>query len=202
MKTKRCSKCKIEKLEQHFYKNISNSCGLSSWCKECKQEWSVKYTKTPHSKLTRRAYYLKNKIELTEKETQRRNKDPRIPMLLGARQRAKNKNLPFNIKLDDIIIPEYCPLLNIKLFKTKGHSTDNSPTLDRILPELGYIKGNIWVISYRANAIKRDALPEEILLLSKNLLFKIKEYKVIMREYDPKTGIEINHLIGINDKDK
>ena len=40
--------------------------------------------------------------------------------------------------------------------------TDNSPSLDRIVPELGYIPSNVVVISYKANAIKRNATPQEI----------------------------------------
>ena len=35
-------------------------------------------------------------------------------------------------------------------------------TVDRIDSSLGYVKGNVWVVSYRANAIKRDATPEEL----------------------------------------
>jgi hypothetical protein len=38
-----------------------------------------------------------------------------------------------------------------------------SPSLDRIKPELGYVPGNIQVISARANVMKNDATPEELL---------------------------------------
>ena len=62
----------------------------------------------------------------------------------------------------DVIIPDICPMLGIKLFTGNGVLGDNSPTLDRIDSTLGYTKDNIQVISYRANRIKNDATVEEL----------------------------------------
>ena len=82
-----------------------------------------------------------------------------------AQQRAKKKNLVFTITATDIPeVPNFCPILGIPLFRGKGAGgmTANSPTLDRIIPSLGYIPGNLQVISQRANVIKNDASFEEI----------------------------------------
>ena len=75
--------------------------------------------------------------------------------------RAKKRNLDFNIELNDIFIPDYCPVLNIKidkrLFKKSSRrALDNSASLDRIDSLKGYIKGNIAVMSYLANSIKNE----------------------------------------------
>lgn len=106
-----------------------------------------------------RIKYWKKKLLEPKKEKQM---PPRGKSLLSnAKNRAKSKNLPFNLTLDDIIIPNECPLLNIPLQEGIGIYTDNSPTLDRIVPELGYVKGNIQVISMRANRIKDNASFEE-----------------------------------------
>jgi hypothetical protein len=43
----------------------------------------------------------------------------------------------------------------------------HSPSLDRRVPELGYVKGNVEVISMKANAIKSYAAPEEIMLVAR-----------------------------------
>ena len=90
-----------------------------------------------------------------------------------ARKRAKQKSLPFNLEMEDIFIPKLCPLLEIPLFRAKGKASGpcaNSPSLDRIIPDLGYIQGNIWVISALANRIKSNATPDQISKLATNLL--------------------------------
>lgn len=60
-------------------------------------------------------------------------------------------------------MPESCPVLGIPMFSgTDGIQCDNSPTLDRIIPELGYVRGNVIVVSAKANRIKNDATITEI----------------------------------------
>lgn len=92
-------------------------------------------------------------------------------MFMNAKGRAKATNIPIEITYKDIVVPDTCPVLGIKIVsnynpriymaeKKQGKSrlvgmqTDNSPSLDRIIPQKGYVKGNIWVISQRANRIK------------------------------------------------
>lgn len=74
----------------------------------------------------------------------------------NARKRAMAAKIPFNLTLVDITVPDVCPVLGIPLMRAVGAvcGTDNSPSLDRIVPELGYVPGNIAVISVRANTIK------------------------------------------------
>lgn len=72
------------------------------------------------------------------------------------------KGLPFNITKNDIEVPELCPALGIPLARARGAVSPNSPSLDRIVPELGYTRGNVAVISVRANAIKQNATPQEL----------------------------------------
>lgn len=83
-------------------------------------------------------------------------------LLSKARQRSRKFDLPFNITKDDIKIPDFCPVLGIPLYRTNAVSGDNSPTIDRIVPGLGYVKGNILVVSNRANRIKSNALMWEL----------------------------------------
>jgi hypothetical protein len=87
---------------------------------------------------------------------------------MAARTRSRKYGLPFNIILDDIVIPSHCPLLGIKLEPQKGRLSAASPSLDRIKPELGYIRGNIWVVSWRANTLKSDASLQELTALVEN----------------------------------
>ena len=93
-------------------------------------------------------------------------RDPRQAHLNAIKCRARKSNHPFDLDLDDLQILERCPVLNIPLLDWGDngiHDTrDNSPSLDRLVPELGYIKSNVRVISQRANRIKHNATLEEL----------------------------------------
>jgi len=80
-----------------------------------------------------------------------------------AHYRAKTKGIPFDIEISDIIIPEVCPILKIPLKKTIDGDRHHSPSLDRIDNEKGYTKGNIQVISNKANSMKHTADKIELL---------------------------------------
>lgn len=90
-------------------------------------------------------------------------------MWCSAKSAAKEHHLPFNIEPADIIIPTRCPLLGIPLRVGKKYHCPNSPSLDKIIPTKGYVKGNIHVVSYRANVIKQDASLAELKTLTANL---------------------------------
>ena len=97
------------------------------------------------------------------------SKTTEYKMLARAKSRAKKNNLAFNIELDDIVIPERCPLLGIKIESTEFRNSPNNPSLDKIIPTKGYTKGNVWVISNRANTLKNDATLTELKTLVENL---------------------------------
>lgn len=79
-----------------------------------------------------------------------------------AKHRAKILDVPFDLTVEDIVIPNSCPCLGIILVRGVKRTHDASPTLDRLDPLGGYTRGNVWVISFRANAIKRNASPQEL----------------------------------------
>lgn len=98
-----------------------------------------------------------------------RKKIPGMSLYRTARQRAKTKGIPFNIEFTDLVFPTHCPILGIEL-KSYSGNTDRKPggrvdsySIDRIIPELGYTKGNVQVISHQANAMKSNATKEELL---------------------------------------
>jgi hypothetical protein len=130
-------------------------------------------------------YRLKRKKKMKEnhKIWQQKNKDhnnsvrnsyiarnPLRKSLQSARYRAKKYDIPFDITYDDLLIPEVCPYLGTPLIKSKNRGEGTSPTIDRIIPELGYIKGNVQVISDKANRMKNNATPEEMVLFAKYVL--------------------------------
>lgn len=104
----------------------------------------------------------KEKARLRGKRRHWRTDFPVRSMLKLAKQRAARDNIEFDLKEEDITIPEYCPVLGIKLFMGERTQKNNSPSLDKIDASGGYVKGNVEVISWRANRLKSDASLEEV----------------------------------------
>jgi hypothetical protein len=77
-------------------------------------------------------------------------------MLINARARAKKRGLDFNIDLFDVKIPNVCPILDIPIMIGEDKTLSNSPTIDRVDNNKGYTKGNVRVISHRANSMKNN----------------------------------------------
>ena len=82
--------------------------------------------------------------------------------LNNCKHRAKKKGVPFDLTLDDLFFPDVCPVLGIPLIARAGSFHDNSPSIDRVIPALGYVKGNVQIISYRANRIKCHASLDDL----------------------------------------
>jgi hypothetical protein len=84
----------------------------------------------------------------------------------GTRSRCIKLGIEFSITPQDIVIPERCPVFGFVLKPGKGKFCEESPSVDRINPKLGYTKENIWIISWKANRIKTNATPEELMIVA------------------------------------
>ena len=95
---------------------------------------------------------------------------PEYKIWNSAKKRARQKKVPFSISLEDVVIPDVCPLLGVpfKYGVGKGHATPQSASLDKIIPALGYVKGNVWVVSKKANMMKSNSTLDEFELVAKN----------------------------------
>lgn len=157
---KTCARCKEDKTFDCFHKNKYTKDGLQHYCVECAKI---------HGSLTKaqRSVYHKNYDKIharrrLETSQNRRLGEREQTLLEQAKHRAKSKNLPFNITVEDIVIPTVCPVLGISIEVSVGKGrTGLSPSLDRIIPERGYVKGNIAVMSDRANSLKNNGSAEE-----------------------------------------
>lgn len=99
---------------------------------------------------------------------------PEAYIWLRLKKKATKFGIPFNIEVSDIIIPEFCPYLGAKLeFSNTGFHQPNSPSLDKIDPSKGYVKGNVEVISFKANFIKSDLTPEELARFARTILDRV-----------------------------
>ena len=120
----------------------------------------------------KREYYQENKEKISEQAKQYRLENKEKWMCNTSKVRAKQKNLPFNLSTEYLkeIWPEdnKCPALGITMKKGDFCVTDHSPTLDRIIPKLGYIKGNVQVVSALANRIMSDATVNQVMAVAKH----------------------------------
>ena len=110
-------------------------------------------------------YRLAHKDQYAEYQRQSRHNNPRMHMVIDARARAKRNGIPCDIFTHDIEWPSHCPVLRIELIYGRSGEDGrraNSATLDRRSNALGYVKGNVFVLSHRANRIKSDATIEEL----------------------------------------
>ena len=152
---KRCTKCLTVKHIADFYFNSCNN-RYQSECKDCQNARLSKY----------RAELPKEKQNHSnELRKQWRRANPASFLLSKAKNRAKEQGIPFLLTKADIVIPNNCPVLGIPLQPSEGRAA-GSPSLDRVIPELGYVPGNVVVISRRANELKRDATVDELVKLA------------------------------------
>lgn len=79
-----------------------------------------------------------------------------------AKKRSRLYNIEFNITEDDIFVPTTCPITGLELKRGQGKIIPNSPTLDRVDNSLGYVPGNVRVISNKANRQKGDLTRAEV----------------------------------------
>ena len=105
-----------------------------------------------------------------EKGITKRVEEERVQRLFhGIKKRCRENGICCDIKTyKEIEIPTHCPHLNIELVYD-GSRGKNAASIDKIIPELGYTKGNIQIISMLANQMKSNATIEELLTFSQSI---------------------------------
>ena len=145
VESKTCTKCGETKPVSEFYKRSDDAAdGYHSKCKGCHKDASRK------NQSDRPFNYHLNTV----------------------RRRAADKGLSFDLDADYLasIWTGTCPVFNTRLDlplsgnfgRGAGITSKQRPSLDRIRPDTGYVKGNVIWISSKANTIKSDANSEEV----------------------------------------
>jgi len=82
--------------------------------------------------------------------------------MANARTRADKKGVTFDVSFDYLVsifpLDSKCPIFGTEM-EWLGDKK-NSPSLDRIIPELGYVEGNVAWVSNHANVMKLNRTPE------------------------------------------
>ena len=146
-----------------------------------KKEWWKEYYSRPEVKKLKKEYmkeYIKEyrsspeNIERIRQRDRLSNRTTIAGKLRKIKSRSKKINVEFNLTkeyLENIYPTDgMCPLLNIALNWHSPPRHASTPSLDRIDSSKGYIKGNVQWVSWRANQLKNNATPEELLMLAQN----------------------------------
>ena len=146
--------------------------------KEKNKEWQETYRDKNRNLINQRNKnrYEDNPNTQAARSARCAEKNPERTLWYGAKRRAKDFAIDFNLEVSDIVIPEKCPYLKcvLKVLRGKGSRWD-APSVDRIDPSKGYVKGNIEVISRKANIMKSNASKEELLSFSHEILKRYDE---------------------------
>ena len=173
-----CNKCKQDKVLADFPKNKNTSSGFGGHCKACHNNY---YTHKPRK--------IFNTLDLKErKEVARlkieayRRQNPLKYILANARARAKRENILFNLVEADLILPTHCPILGMELvyggsgISEKGYgASPNAASLDRIDGKKGYVKGNVSIISWKANRAKCQLSVDDIIRMAEYFSWLVEE---------------------------
>lgn len=134
---------------------LANSLGVSR--QYIHQTWKDAGLETRPVFVGRKARATKERKPLTPEQRCINN------MLRAARASGRE----YNLTREDIVIPKTCPALGIPLDLTPGSSRDTTPSLDRINNAKGYVRGNIVIVSFRANRLKSNACAAELTRLAR-----------------------------------
>lgn len=142
------------------------------YCDKCRIEVRNKDRHTPRA-LAQKAARQKLRRQTNDEVRLRDNaaakrwrlREPIKMLLLHARKRASIRRLKFNIRADQFSLPSKCPWLGIPILL--GGPKDNSPSLDRKNPTLGYTPGNTEIASWKANRLKSNASLDELIQMGK-----------------------------------
>jgi hypothetical protein len=166
-----CIKCDIEQSETDFEKgrNVCKTCRSKQYAanriknRDRRNQQSAEWRKNNPDRPAENwsSYYERNKEPLKERQKKKYRENPVKHLLYAAKQRSRNFGLAYNLSEEDLTIPEFCPILGIRIEIGLGDKY-SSPSIDRVKPELGYVKGNVAIMSLRANQIKGTATLAEL----------------------------------------
>lgn len=112
-------------------------------------------------------YYEKNRENILKQKKEYNKGRISERLLANLKQRAKKKNLPFDLEVSDIEGVVECPVFGFELKRNEGKSLNNSVSVDRKDSTKGYTKDNIQILSQLANTMKSSASREELIMFAK-----------------------------------
>lgn len=162
---KMCSGCDTPKAAIEFYRNKSMPDGIAGWCKDCASKATAIWVEKNKDRMRSVSKkWASNNTDKMRAACRKWNRNRWVVKALGScRNRAAKKGIPFDMKEADLLdpktgkLPTSCPIFpHIILDYKAGGDQRLWASVDKIVPELGYTSGNVWIISKAANFWKSN----------------------------------------------
>jgi hypothetical protein len=185
----RCKKCMIDESISHRNKrreeleylrqDINVSVELNEkTCRKCKQVKDItQFPKCSKLKNEKSSYCKQCHVVNAQRWAEQ---NPERVLLKSAKLRATAQSVPFNISVIDISIPETCPICDTVLESGigKGQYYPHAPSLDKIEPAKGYVKGNVWVICKKCNIKKHDMTVDSMREFANRIEYALNQLRI------------------------
>lgn len=168
METKICKKCGRLLPLDSFRIAHRGECNREWACIDCIESKPENMSMRQFRRLYDTAF--KEKTNLLKRNSLKGEIPYKTNMLRAAKRRAERKNIEFTLTVEDIVIPDICPILLVPIVKGNKGDYEYSPSLDRIDNSIGYTKDNIMIISKKANSMKNSATTQELINFCNNIL--------------------------------
>lgn len=160
----RCRTCERMLERTDYWTNTSAKSGLQTECKPCMRKRNQAWHESHRDQIRERQRASTRKHRVL---------NPRSMFLRSIRWRAKAQGMVCTLTIDDLVIPEFCPVLGMRLTFGMGlgegrrdGAADSRASVDRLDSSKGYTPDNIVIVSWRANRIKSDATAAELKALA------------------------------------
>jgi len=138
-------------------------------CRECHSKMWKERSPEQKAKAKRStlAWVKKNQDKVTQNNREWRNHNLGRHFIHTSSQRAKRIDVPYSLTHEDLTpFPTICGYCGVGLAIRYGKRGPSSPSLDRIIPSLGYTKQNVVVCCWQCNRLKCDMTPPQLTALA------------------------------------
>lgn len=163
-----CSGCKLDLPDAAFF--VRREAGrvgkLRTPCRGCANKRTVEwqYRNPEKARASAKRTRTNNRARISRRGREQRRANPQLSVFKSRRIAARRSGIEFTVRFEEIVWPEFCPVLGIRLEYTAGRgqwAIDASASIDRVHCDRPYESGNVAVISLRANRVKNNGTAQE-----------------------------------------
>ena len=161
-----CNKCRTLKPQSEFYPSNGGRFGVGNLCKECDNKKSKKWREANPEKIREhnRKYREANPEKIKEYNRKYREANQFKIAIRLVKMRSNKKKIPFDLDIEHLEqlwekCEGICSMTGVPMLKMseEGHGKDPFVvSVDRIVPEKGYVKGNVRLVSFWYNATRSN----------------------------------------------